>query len=59
MTYKIECEVEVPDNVTDDQVYEWASYRLNETTYLDGDNPLISEDLIAKRMTVKVNVRDW
>jgi len=50
--YKIECEVEVPDDVSEDDVYEWARFELKENGSLDVSNPLCHTELEALSLTV-------
>ena len=52
--YKIECVVEVPDDVSEDDVHEWARFQLNENGRLDGSNPLVHTELEAIFPSVEV-----
>lgn len=53
-TYRLQCEVTVPDNVTDEQVLYWARFNLNERATMDTGNPLQEEDIEANWMTTQV-----
>ena len=52
--YRIELEVEVPDEVTDDEVYDWARFNLGENGRLAAANPLIRHPLEAIFSSVQI-----
>jgi len=51
-TAKIEFEIEIPDDVNNDELYEWLRFVLGENGCLDGNNPLAKQALEAKRFTI-------
>lgn len=52
--YKIEFVTEVPDDVTDDEVWEWVRSELGENGRLDSKNPLIKKDLEAILPSIEI-----
>lgn len=54
MRWKITIEVDLPDDVSQSQVREWASFQTGYTGFLDGDNPMADMDLEAK--TIKIQL---
>jgi hypothetical protein len=38
--YHIEFDIEAPENVTEEEVYDWARYMVGDTGSFDEDNPL-------------------
>jgi hypothetical protein len=54
--YEVTCEVKLPDAipVTEGQVEDWATFYLNATGSLSGDNPLQDLDFEAAPFTVRV-----
>ena len=55
--YKIEFEVEIPDNLnaSSDDVYEWARFNLGENGKISGKHPLASHPMESTGFSVLVN----
>ncbi len=56
--YKVECEIEVPDEVYESDVYDWARFELHENGRLDKSNPLIHTELEAEPLSVQIKRQD-
>lgn len=56
--YRIRCVVEVPDGMSEDDVYEWVRFELHENGQLDGNNPLVNTELEAMFRTVEIEQLD-
>lgn len=46
--------VEVPDDVSDEDIEAWVAFELHAVGNLSGDNPLANTDLSAKYGSVSV-----
>lgn len=51
---KLTFETEVPDTVSDEQIEEWAEYRLFLRHCMHGDNPLATAALRGLTSTLKI-----
>ena len=51
-TARVEFEIEIPDDVTNDQLYDWLRFELGENGRLDGTNPLTKTELKSKNFSL-------
>ena len=55
-TARIEFEIEIPDGVTNDELYEWLRFVLGENGRLAGNHPLAKHPLEAKKFTIESEI---
>lgn len=45
MRYKVEFEIDVPDDVSEYDVFEWVRFELHDNGQMSGQNPLVDREL--------------
>ena len=53
---KVSFDLDVPDGMDDDEIAEFVSYHLNNTSELSGNNPMIDDELEPKPYTFNLDV---